>query len=289
MSAADVLLATFELCPDGESEGHLLVEALADRGVAARWAVWDDASVDWDAADLVAVRSTWDYHRRLPEFLAWAEGLRAPVLNGADAFAWNAHKGYLATMGEHVPTVPTRVLEQADLVDGLRRAVDQHGTVVIKPATGAGGVGVCVVERWDDHRLEHLSAAPWVVQPLVESVRTRGETSVYVFDDVAVCQVDKHPAEGEVRVHGAYGGRSEAVVLDPVRADRAMEAVRAAEDVLGHRLDYARVDLLWWEDRWCLSELELIEPGLYLGVVPGNAEAFADLVVRTLAQARARS
>ena len=29
-----------------------------------------------------------------------------------------------------------------------------------------------------------------------------------------------------------------------------------------------------------VSELELIEPGLYLDVLPGNAEPFADLVAR---------
>ena len=31
-----------------------------------------------------------------------------------------------------------------------------------------------------------------------------------------------------------------------------------------------------------VSELELIEPGLYLDVVPDNADAFADLVVGLL-------
>ncbi len=67
-----VLLATSSLLPDGEVGGSLLVEAFAERGIDSRWVVWDDASVDWTAADVVAVRSTWDYHRRTAEFLAWA-------------------------------------------------------------------------------------------------------------------------------------------------------------------------------------------------------------------------
>ena len=31
-----------------------------------------------------------------------------------------------------------------------------------------------------------------------------------------------------------------------------------------------------WEDAWVVSELELIEPGLYLDVDPTPAEPFAD-------------
>ena len=32
-----------------------------------------------------------------------------------------------------------------------------------------------------------------------------------------------------------------------------------------------------WQDGWVVSELELIEPGLYLDVDPTPAAAFADL------------
>ena len=33
-----------------------------------------------------------------------------------------------------------------------------------------------------------------------------------------------------------------------------------------------------WQDGWVVSELELIEPGLYLDVDPTPAAAFAELV-----------
>ena len=45
---------------------------------------------------------------------------------------------------------------------------------------------------------------------------------------------------------------------------------------------YARVDVMLWEERWVVSELELIEPGLYLDIDPSNAAPFADLVVASL-------
>ena len=58
----------------------------------------------------------------------------------------------------------------------------------------------------------------------------------------------------------------------------------AAEEVLGRRLDYGRVDMMRLDDgTLAVSELELTEPGLYLDVLPENAQPFADLVAARLA------
>ncbi len=54
--------------------------------------------------------------------------------------------------------------------------------------------------------------------------------------------------------------------------------MRAAVTRLDVDLPYARVDMMVWEDRWAVSELELIEPGLYLDIDPAIADHFADLV-----------
>ncbi|WP_164775147.1 ATP-grasp domain-containing protein [Nocardioides pantholopis] len=279
---SDVLLVTCALLPDGEAGGDLLVAELAERGHAARWAVWDDPAVDWAAADLVAVRSAWDYQRRCPEFLAWARSTAAvtPVLNGPDVFAWNADKRYLLDLAALVPVVPTALLDEAGLVPGLTAALERWGTVVIKPRTGAGGVGVVVADSLSDLRLEGLVAAPWVVQPLVESVRTSGESSVYVLGGGAVAQVDKAATGEEIRVHELYGGSSRPVPLDADAAVLAEDAVRAAAGLLDADLPYARVDLMRGAGGWVVSELELIEPGLYLDVQPALAGRFADLVAR---------
>ena len=125
-----------------------------------------------------------------------------------------------------------------------------------------------------DPRLEGLVRGPWIIQPVVESVRTVGESSVYVLGGVAVAQVDKVPAAGEVRVHELYGGRSVPVPLDPVRAGVAAEAVGAVERRTGAELAYARVDLMAWQDDWVVSELELIEPFLYLSYSEGAVERY---------------
>ncbi len=274
---AQVLLATCSFFPDGEPGVDSLDAALRERGVDAAWAVWDDPAVDWAAADLVFVRSTWDYEFRLPEFLAWADAVGPGLVNSAAALRWNTDKAYLLDLAATgLPIVPTVSVEGGEQ---LRAAIGDLGTAVVKPRVGASGRGVRVVtagqEPGDD-------AGPWVVQPLVESVRTTGEVSVFVFGDAAVSRFDKRPAAGEIRVHEWYGGSTVVGSLDPANAELAEAAVVAAGEVLGDVPAYARVDLMWWEDGWVLGELELTEPGLYLDVLPENAAPFADLVARLL-------
>ena len=110
-----------------------------------------------------------------------------------------------------------------------------------------------------------------MVQPLVESVRTEGETSVFVIDGEVVSQAQKVPAVGEIRVHEMYGGTTVAVPLSDEAADLARRTVEAAEAILGERLDYARVDQMRLADgTLAVSELEVTEPGLYLEVLPGE-------------------
>ncbi|MGN6132265.1 MAG: ATP-grasp domain-containing protein [Nocardioidaceae bacterium] len=273
MNETDVLLVTCAALPDGEPGGHLLAEDLACRGIAARWARWDDPDVAWDRTGLVAVRSAWDYESRRAEFLAWAAGVPR-LLNGAEVFAWNTDKSYLTVLGEHVPVVPTAVAQDAAR---LRAAVAAHDEAVVKPCVGAGGRGLQVAVG--GALAEEPVPGPWVVQPLVGSVRTEGETSVFVLGGVAVSMARKLPAGGEIRVHEEYGGHTRAAPLTDEAASLAEQAVAAAEGQWGHPLAYARADLVRLADgTLAVGELEATEPGLYLEELPDNAEAFGELV-----------
>lgn len=273
----DVLLATCSDWPDGEPGAAALDAALATRGIGSAWACWDDPAVDWSAARLVAVRSTWDYVGRYDDFLAWASRVARTtrVLNGPDVFAWNVDKAYLTRL-DGVPVVPTL------LVADREAAVRELGTTVLKPRVGAGGDGVVVVDRPDDPRLAELPDLPLIAQPLVGSIRTEGEVSVFVLDGTPVAQVRKVPAAGEIRAHEHRGAR---VAVEPLGAEHealARSASRAAAEAVGRPLDYARVDMLWLDGHWVVSEVEATEPSLYLDRVPANAGRFADLVAARL-------
>ena len=269
-----LLLATCSGMPEGEPEGHLLVEAFGRRGVAARWVVWDDPSVDWNQG-MVAVRATWDYDTRLAEFLSWAREVPR-LLNGAAVFAWNTDKSYLTQLvAAGLPVVPTVVATAANLAE----AAAAHRVAVIKPSVGAGGRGVEITTHGVLPDVER-GEGPWIVQPKVESVHTEGETSVFVFGGQAISKVRKLPGPGSILVHEHLGGTYLALPLDAEAADLAIRVVEGASDILERHLSYARVDMMRMpDDHLVVSELELVEPGLYLDVLPGNADAFADVVL----------
>lgn len=283
----DVLLATCPELPEGEPGGHLVVEELASRGLSAAWAAWDDLEVDWASARLVAVRSTWDYEFRRKQFLDWAREVetRTRLVSSSKVLAWNTDKIYLLDLVDAgLPVVPTLAAEDES---ELPPAIAAFETAVVKPRVGAGGRGVVVFdgqpggpEGLDESQLD---IGPWVVQPLVESVRTEGETSVFVLGGRVVSQVRKLPAGEEIRVHEEYGGRTDAVEVTQEARALALRTVSVAQEVLGEALPYARVDLMRMPDGdLVLSELEVAEPGLYLDLVPGNAASFAEVVAELL-------
>lgn len=284
----DLLLATCAALPDGEWHAEVLDRVLAARGVEARWAVWDDDGVDWADA-LVAVRSTWDYETRREEFLAWAWSVPR-LLNGAEALAWNTDKSYLLDLhAAGLPVVPSLLVDdEPELAPALVEvSPGERLSAVVKPRVAAGGRGLVVFDGEsggpDDLDESLLGPGPWVVQPLVGSIRTEGETSVFVLGGEVVSQAVKRPGTGEIRVHPRYGGRTEAMAVTDEAAGLARRAVAVCERRLGVPLDYARVDMVRHEGVLVVGEVELTEPGLYLDVLPANADAFADLVVRRLA------
>lgn len=272
-----VRLVTCAMWPNGEPGHEHLDAALAERGIAAQWVGWDDPDVDWTDG-LAAVRSTWDYEQRLDDFLAWTRSVPR-LLNGSAVMRWNLDKRYLVELAEAgVAVVPT-VVASSDAE--IAEAVARWPVAVVKPTVGAGGRGLRIAADGDTTVLAEPGVATehWLVQPLLESVRTEGETSVFCFGGRAVTQFRKVPASGDIRVHEHLGGTVRAVPLDAEATAIALAALEAASDVVERELDYARVDLMCLTSgELALSELELVEPGLYLDADPINAAAYADLV-----------
>src|SRR2546426_12286485 len=136
--------ATSAKPPTLNDDDRLLIPALAELGLAAVPAVWDAPDGCWDECHAVLVRSCWDYHHRLEEFLAWVTRLEragVPLWNPPALLRWNSHKGYLRDLAARgVPLAPTRWLERGAPVDlaRLRRdAAWQEG--VLRPARLASG------------------------------------------------------------------------------------------------------------------------------------------------------
>jgi hypothetical protein len=289
-----VALARAAAVPAEFDDDLRLAVALRDRGVDATLAVWDDAAVDWDAFDLVIVRSTWDYDRRLGEFLAWTEAVGERLRNRPDVLRWNSDKHYLADLAAAgLPVVDTVFVDPGDRPPAL------EGEVVVKPAISAGardtgrfGPATHAEARALVARLAGEGRTA-MVQPYLPAVDTHGETAL-VFLGGALSHVLRKRAvltpDEEAPVRRDAIGAAEVMYRDDlVGAGAATGRERATADrVVGHLVDrfgpvplYVRVDLIPGPDGDpVVLEVEAVEPNLYLGTAPGGAEAFAGQIAR---------
>src|SRR5256885_11203576 len=91
----------------------LLVPPLRELGVTAVPAVWDSPDVCWEEFQGVVVRSCWDYHHRLEEFLGWVVRLERagiPLWNPPAVLPPNRHKGHLrGPASPGLPLSPARL------------------------------------------------------------------------------------------------------------------------------------------------------------------------------------
>jgi len=267
-----IALATYAKLPTLNDDDRLLVPALAALGVTAVPAVWDSSDVCWDELQGVLIRSSWDYHLRAPEFLAWIARLEragVTVWNPGDLLRWNHHKRYLRDLaaGGGVATVPTRWLARGDEVDLPTLLADAGWReAVVKPAVSASAFGTwrtsTASASGDQARLDQmLSAGDVMVQPLLPEVSDAGEWSLLFLGRRFSHAVLKRPAPGDYRVQWEFGGSAvSAAPADHLIADAARVIAAVPGDPL-----YARVDGVEREGRLVLMELELIEPHLFLG------------------------
>ncbi|WP_298988590.1 RimK family alpha-L-glutamate ligase [uncultured Pseudokineococcus sp.] len=282
-----VLLATCRDLPDLDAEGQGLLRALRGRGADARPAVWDDGGEDWAAADLVVVRSTWDYVPRRADFLAWAERVAAVTAldNPPDLLRWSTDKTYLEDLrAAGLPVVPSALLAPGDGEE--HPFLDREH--VVKPTVSAGSkdtlrLGAEEVDRSRAHvRAVHASGRTALVQPYLAGVDDHGETAVVLLDGRVSHAARKGPLlrRSADLVDGLFAPE-QITAREPSAAEadvarRALEVVRART---GATPLYARVDLLPSPDGPLLLELELAEPSLFLEVAPGATEALAAAVI----------
>jgi len=279
MPTPRIAIATCADYADLKVDDALLARALAERGCDARTVVWDEPGVEWRHYDLCVIRSTWDYHERHAEYLAWAGRVEAEcrLRNSAELVIWNSDKRYLREFdGRGIRTVPTVWVTQDSPLD-LEQILTGAGweEAVVKPVVDLGARNLWRVRAGEGSAaLESvLQRHDAMVQPFLPSLERKGEISLVYVAGELTHTVRKRPAAGDFRVQSIWGGtaaREEPTVAERELAEAAMEEFKEAPL-------YARVDLVEGPaGDPCLIELELIEPNLYLSEHPPAAAALAE-------------
>jgi len=279
-----IALVTCRVLPEPDPDQELLLDALTSAGMDAALVAWDDPAADRARCgrfDACILRSTWNYHERPDDFLAWVDRTAtvSRLYNPREVVRWNLHKRYLAELERAgVPVVPTAWFDRGEAAD-LGAACRAHGwiDVVVKPAVSAGSFATRRFGAGEESHAQRflegiLRERDAMVQPVMAGFEDPGERAVVWIDGRITHAVRKEPrfADGEERVSGAMAVTDEEHAI----VERALSCVRGP-------LLYARIDTVAGIDGTpVVSELELIEPSLFLLQNPRALERFVDAIAR---------
>jgi glutathione synthase/RimK-type ligase-like ATP-grasp enzyme len=277
-----VVFATCTPMPAYQPGDMPIVQALESRGAQVSAAPWNGPFEPFESADLVVIRSTWDYFEAAGSFIAFLrllEDVRGDVVNSPALMAWNVHKGYLLELAaKGAPLPDTRLSEPSAIA--LANAMDEMGLAeaVAKPIHGAGGSGLTVMRRDDASSLERAAGAlahDGLVQPLIPEIRSLGETSCTFFGGEFSHAVVKRPKGGSILVHEERGGSTQFVALE----SEQIAAAKAVLLMLPEQATFARIDMVFRAEGALLMEVEVIEPELFVVHADGASERFAELLM----------
>ncbi len=282
---ARVSIATCKILPEPDPDQAPLLEALGAAGAEAERLAWDDAEAPDPARfDLCLLRSTWNYYENPEAFLTWCEqaAQRTALLNGVGAVRWNLHKAYLKQLERAgVRIVPTHLLERGRAGEATA-LLEQAGweDVVVKPAISASSFSTRRFRTGEREQAARFLAVlaqerDAMVQRYMASVEAVGERALVWIAGAFTHAIRKQPR---------FTGEDERVshALPPADDERAFaeRVMEAIPTQLRTDLLYARVDLMRDDDgAIALSELELIEPSLFLAQSPAAMERFVAAIL----------
>jgi len=207
--------------------------------------------------------------------------------NPPELIRWNSDKRYLADVAaKGLPVVPTTVMDRNELMS-QRELAEIGSDIVVKPSVGAGSHGVRRFTEQHEAALNYLralieSGETPLIQPYLTNIDTHGEVGL-----VTAAGVLSHSFHKEAILNGDVQWSSDGHVLEVISAHTPSESELALCDrvlALLPETAYARIDMLPTDDGPVISEIELIEPSLFLEVDTAAAHriaaAFASLVRR---------
>lgn len=244
-----------------------LLQFLTEKGLNIVPVIWNDKDVDWSSFNVAIIKSPWDYHNHLIEFLNWLyelEKLNVKVLNPVEVIQWNSNKKYLKDIAKNgLPVIAAEYLDKGSAFSS--KFFDIFGTdqLVVKPCISAGAQNTIIVNKSNlKERTEEigqlLKTEDYIVQPFIKEIKN-GEWSFIFFNSKYSHCALKKPKKDDFRVQHYHGGSISYPTPNPLHVEQAGTYLKS----LPQSTLYARVDGVIVNNSFELMELELIEPYLF--------------------------
>lgn len=269
-------------------EAHYLTKALEAEGLAVERTYWDNPDYDWTQTKAVVFRTVWDYFERFEEFQKWLDEVKKKtiLINPYELIQWNIDKHYLRDLhSKEIAIVPTHFVDRGKK-EMLKQVCKLHQwkDIVIKPAISGAAFHTYLIREAQLQQHESLFAdlvdeRDMLVQEYLPTIRTKGEASLMVFNGTYTHAILKRAKEGDFRVQDDFGGTVHPYTPSPEEIKFAETIFSTCEPLPA----YGRADIVWDEaGNHLLSELEIIEPELWLRNYPEAAKPFAGGILRFL-------
>jgi len=269
-------------------EQELLKSAFESQGLKVDITYWDNPSYEWQQTKSVLFRTVWDYFERFDEFWEWLEQVKTKtrLINSYELIKWNIDKHYLRDLKNNdIQVVPTYFADRGNNISLQEIAnLNDWKHIVIKPAISASAFNTYKIindeiEQKEQLFHELLQTHDMLVQPFFPTISELGEASLMVFGGKFTHAILKKAKAGDFRVQDDFGG----TVHD---YNPTQEEIKFAEKVFQSCTSlpiYGRVDIVWDSNKHIyLSELEIIEPELWIRNRPESANKIAEAVNKIL-------
>ena len=269
-------------------EQELLKSAFESQGLKVDITYWDNPSYEWQQTKSVLFRTVWDYFERFDEFWDWLEQVKTKtrLINSYELIKWNIDKHYLRDLkNSGIQVVPTYFADRGNNISLQEIAnLNDWEHIVIKPAISASAFNTYKITNDEIEQKEQLfhellQTHDMLVQPFFPTISELGEASLMVFGGKFTHAILKKAKAGDFRVQDDFGG----TVHD---YNPTQEEIKFAEKVFQSCNSlpiYGRVDIVWDSNKHIyLSELEIIEPELWIRNRPESANKIAEAVNKIL-------
>ncbi len=269
-------------------EFNYLKLAIESMGLSVERTYWDNPDYDWSQTRAVVFRTVWDYFERIDEFRDWLEmvNVQTKLINSLELINWNIDKHYLADLQQKgVAVVPTHFVDSGNH-ESLSKVCMQRGwkDIVIKPAISGAAFHTYKITSEEKPSKELLfeklvSERDMMIQPFISTISHMGEASLMVFNGKYTHAILKRAKQGDFRVQDDFGGTVHPYDPTSEEITLAEAAFRACVELPA----YGRADIVWDENgNPLLSELEIIEPELWIRNHPPAAVPFAEGILAKL-------
>lgn len=267
------------------SDDELAIPFLNELGWQVETISWRNKTVDWNDFEAVIIRTPWDYQKFPNEFLEVLRRIdksKARLENPLKIVEWNLSKEYLRELEQNgIKIVPTIWDEKTVDEKSFQKWQTHFKTdeIIIKPIISATAEFTYRLKKFSPELTEIFKNKPFMSQPFMPKIVTEGEFSLFYFGGNYSHTILKTPKAKDFRVQEEHGG----IITAVAPSKKLLGTAQKVFDFIKPLPLYARVDFVRdASDNFCLMELELIEPALYLRMDKNAPDFFAKTIDKWL-------